>query len=238
MRCSKPLFFVIFVAVIAGIAYATQPMIVSTNPTIGAVDVDPALAKISVTFDQDMQSGFSWTGGGVYYPPTTGQPQWINKRTCVLPVKLEAGKLYRVGINSKSYQNFRSVNGEPTPPRSIYFVTRGASAELKAKVKPPVVNKFEPPNGTTDVDPNIQYIRVTFNCKMSGGMSWTGGGPTYPEVSGQISWDSTFTACSMPVKLKPNQEYRIGINSFNHQNFASEEGIPVNPVVYTFKTKQ
>lgn len=184
-----------------------------------------------------MKEGFSWTGGGPYYPQLTDKPRWIDKRTCVLPVKLEAGKLYRVGINSKSHQNFRSVAEEPTPPRAIYFTTRGASDELKSKVKPPVVVKFEPANRAKDVDPNIQYIRIIFDRKMGGGMSWTGGGPTYPEVTSQITWDEKMMTCSMPVKLKPNQEYRIGINSYSHQNFSSEEGIPVTPVEYTFQTR-
>lgn len=239
MKFSKVLIFIVGILCVTGWTQiqAKPPEIVATNPAIGATEVDPALATISVTFDQDMQEGFSWTGGGPYYPQITENPRWVDKRTSVLPVKLEAGKFYRVGINSKSHQNFRSVTGEPTPPRAIYFTTRGASDELKAKIKPPVVMKFEPANGATDVDSTIQNLRVTFDRKMSGGMSWTGGGPTYPEVTGQITWDEKGMTCSMPVKLKPNQEYRIGINSYSHQNFASEEGIPVKPVEYTFKTR-
>ena len=53
------------------------------------------------------------TGGGPQFPPSPeGQKaQWRDKRTCVLPVKLEAAHFYRVGINSKNYQNFSSSHG-------------------------------------------------------------------------------------------------------------------------------
>ena len=44
------------------------PQIVSTSPARGASDVDPALKEITVTFDQDMEEGMSWTGGGPEFP--------------------------------------------------------------------------------------------------------------------------------------------------------------------------
>lgn len=68
------------------------PRIVSTNPKIGETDVKADLNEITVTFDRDMQPGFSWTGGPPDFPPGAEgkKPVWLNKRTCVLPVKLEA----------------------------------------------------------------------------------------------------------------------------------------------------
>jgi hypothetical protein len=102
------------------------PKIVSTQPANGARDVDPALNEITVTFDQDMDKGFSWTGGGPEYPssPQGARAQWRDKRTCVLPVALNSGRHYRVGINSPSYRNFRSVNGQPVAASSISFTTK------------------------------------------------------------------------------------------------------------------
>ncbi len=81
------------------------PSIVATSPAIGATDVDPAITKITVTFDRDMGAGFSWTGGGPEHPvpPEGAKAHWSDARTCAYPVKLEAGHYYRVGINSKSY---------------------------------------------------------------------------------------------------------------------------------------
>lgn len=102
------------------------PKILFTKPVDGATEVDPALTEITVTFDQDMSEGFSWTGGGSEYPqsPEGAQAQWRGKRTCVLPVKLEPGHHYRVGINSPSYRNFRSAAGESALPSSISFTTK------------------------------------------------------------------------------------------------------------------
>src|SRR5262249_3891782 len=44
------------------------PKILFTKPADGAKDVDPGLAEITVTFDQDMEEGFSWTGSGPEFP--------------------------------------------------------------------------------------------------------------------------------------------------------------------------
>jgi hypothetical protein len=44
--------------------------------------------------------------------------------TCVLPVELEAGKVYRLGVNSPSHKNFQSTGGVPLDPVTITFKTR------------------------------------------------------------------------------------------------------------------
>jgi hypothetical protein len=102
------------------------PKIILTKPADGATDVDAGLTEITVTFDQDMSEGFSWTGGGPEYPssPDGQNAHWRGKRTCVLPVKLESGHHYRVGINAPSYRNFRSAAGDAAEPSSISFTTK------------------------------------------------------------------------------------------------------------------
>jgi hypothetical protein len=40
----------------------------------------------------------------------------------------------------------------------------------------------------------------------------------------------------MPVALEPNKEYRIGLNSFSHNNFRSASGVPLEPVEWKFTT--
>lgn len=102
------------------------PKIVSTQPTNGARDVDPALSEITVAFDQDMDKGFSWTGGGPEFlsSPQGARAQWRDKRTCILQVALNSAHHYRVGINSPGYRNFRSVAGQPVTPSSISFTTK------------------------------------------------------------------------------------------------------------------
>jgi hypothetical protein len=68
----------------------------------------------------------SWTGSGPEFPPLREgeKARWKDKRTCVLPVTLESGHRYRVGINSPSYRNFRSVAGASASPTAILFTTK------------------------------------------------------------------------------------------------------------------
>lgn len=220
---------------------AGAPRIVSTNPKPGATDVDPALAEITVTFDRDMDTrGYSWTGGGPDFPPgIEGQrPRWLDKRTCVLPVKLEQGHYYRVGINAQSFHNFRSAQGVPVNPSAIYFTTQGAGKNLEQKVQVPRIVKMAPANQEDRVDPNLKELRVTFNVPMGPGFSWVGGGDDFPTIpEGQRpSWTADKKTCILPVQLKPNWEYRLGLNSESFKNFHSEGGVPLEPVAYTFKT--
>ncbi len=218
------------------------PRIVSTTPAIGATEVDPTITEITVTFDRDMGGGLSWTGGGPDYPPGIEgkKVRWRDKRTCVMPVKLQAAKYYRVGINSTSYQNFRSADGVPARPSAIYFATKGASEEIKRKVGKPVIVALNPLHGAKDVDPNLTELRVTFNVPMGGGFSWTGGGEQYPKgVEGKGPfWTEDKKTCVLPVKLEPGKTYRLGLNSPSHKNFQSEGGVPLEPVNYSFTTRQ
>ncbi len=219
-------------------APAPEPRIVSSTPANGASDVDPALDSIQVTFDQDMAGGFSWTGGGPNYPQVTDKPHWIDKRTCALPVKLEGARLYRVGINSKSHKNFKSEAGVPVASRVIAFTTRGADPALAAKLQPPKAVILTPANGEKGVDPALDKLTVVFDQPMGGGFSWTGSGEHFPESTGKPEWNEERTACTMPVKLKPEWDYQFGLNSHSHNNFRSADGIPLEPIVWEFSTRK
>ena len=218
------------------------PKIVQSSPKIGETEVDPELDEITVTFDQDMSDGMSWTGSKADVPPSPPgkDASWRDKRTCVLPVKLSQGKYYRAGINAPSFQNFQSAAGVPVEPTAIYFCTKGASQELKHKVTKPEVVSMKPANGAKDVDPKTKTLRVTFNVPMGEGASWTGGGEDYPKTpeGKKMSWTKDHKTCIMPVELKPDWEYRLGLNSPSYKNFTSASGIPLEPVEYTFKTKK
>jgi|GEM_PF-7053940 len=104
------------------------PRILHTNPDAFANDVSPSLDKITVTFDRAMMDqSWSWTGGGDTYPQTTGRPFYDDSRTtCTLPVKLEAGKVYWVGINSPSHRNFKTPDRTAANWYIILFATAGA----------------------------------------------------------------------------------------------------------------
>lgn len=217
-------------------ATSNAPQIVKTIPQIGAKDVDPSLKEIVVVFDRDMGQGFSWTGGGEQFPKTTGKPFWRDSRTCVLPVALEPGKSYRFGINAPSYKNFRSKEGVPVKPVLFEFVTSGTPLSGSVKTVAPKIVSITPQNGAQNVSPSITELRVTFDQEMGGGFSWTGSGPNYPEITGKPQWIVDKKTCVLPVKLKPNWTYSLGLNSVSFKNFQSASGIPLEPVVYTFTT--
>ncbi len=219
-----------------------RPTVVSTSPQVGAMDVDPAITRITVTFSRDMERGFSWTGGGPDFPPSpAGQrPYWINKRTCILPVKLQAAHYYRVGINSDGYRNFRGVDGAAVRPTAIYFTTRGAGRRLQRMAAKPVIVALVPKNGARNVNPNLAEIRVTFSVPMAAGFSWTGGGPDFPTVPNgrRPYWNQNHETCVLPVKLEPGHTYRLGLNSRSYKNFQSSGGVPLVPVLWSFTTRK
>lgn len=221
-------------------AAQAAPQIVSCTPARGAQDVDPKLKEVTVTFDQDMGAGMSWTGSGPQFPdiPEGKKGYWRDKRTCVLPVKLESGHSYRLGINSPSYRNFRSAAGVPAMTSAIWFTTSGTSDKAAEQDQGPKIVSLTPANGAKDVSPDLKELRVTFNVRMGAGCSWTGGGPQFPTIpEGQKpSWTEDGKTCVLPVALKPNTQYRLGLNSPSFKNFRSAKGVPLAPVVYTFKT--
>ena len=104
--------------------------VVETQPKLGDVDVDPATVKeIRVTFSKPMvDKSWSWTQGNVYsFPESTGPIHYMaDKRTCVMPVKLEPNKTYVIGINGGRFNNFKDAAGNPSLAYTIGFRTRSA----------------------------------------------------------------------------------------------------------------
>lgn len=110
-------------------ARARTPKIVKMVPENGANDVSPSVKALRVTFDVPMGEGMSWTGGGEQFPTVTEgeQAKWSGDgKTCILPVTLEPGKSYRLGINSLSHINFQSKWGVPVVPVEYRFATKAA----------------------------------------------------------------------------------------------------------------
>ncbi len=103
-------------------------LVVSTEPADGAVNVDPSLTKILIEFNQPVnQESWSFVLSELgEYPPTTGDPYFSDEKTCVLPVKLEPGKTYGIGVNSPSHRNFVSAADETisAEPYQFSFTTK------------------------------------------------------------------------------------------------------------------
>ena len=69
---------------------------------------------------------WSWSnyGEGVA-PRTAGKPRYLDdKRTCVLPVKLEPGKTYALWLNTARFRNFKDADGRPAVPYLLVFETK------------------------------------------------------------------------------------------------------------------
>jgi hypothetical protein len=109
---------------------AAPPVVVKTVPESGTDGVDPNITEITVAYSKDMQDGsWSWsTWGKDTFPKTTGKPHYLDdKRTCVLPVKLEPGKTYAIWLNSDNFGNFKDAAGNSAVPYLLIFKTESAA---------------------------------------------------------------------------------------------------------------
>ena len=101
---------------------------VKTEPRAGDTAVDAGtVTEIRVTFSKEMEPGsFSWvTYGKDTFPKTTGKAHFeSDKRTCVLPVKLEPGHPYVMWLNQGQFKNFVDTDGNPAVPYMLVFETK------------------------------------------------------------------------------------------------------------------
>ena len=128
---------------------------------------------------------------------------------------LDATKL-AIGVSVMAVQNIRNCGRTPSE-------------------NAPKIVSVTPADGAKDVDPNLGEIVVCFDRPMQGRVSLTGDG--WPTLVGAPEFDSTMKKLTIRVDLKPGTEYSLGFNSRSHKKFASADGIPLTPCVYTFRTK-
>ncbi len=103
------------------------PVIVRTVPEAGQTDVDPALKEITVTFSKPMRDGnWSWVRiSAGSFPKIAGQPSYqADQRTAVLPVALDPGRTYALGLNISPHENFQDQDGRKAIPYLLVFSTR------------------------------------------------------------------------------------------------------------------
>jgi hypothetical protein len=222
---------------------SNHPQIISIWPANGATNVDPtSVADIHVVFDQPMMDhSWSMTGGGIHYPNITGDIHYDSKRTTwIAPVKLKPGWRYEFGLNSESYQNFKSADGVPLDPVYVTFQTSGQS--LEPVDLPPKVVSMTPPNGATNVDQNLAEIKVVFDQPMEDGawsMCDSDTDTNFPAGPGPVHYDATQTIWTAPVdKLRRGTKYEFWLNWGNYRNFRSAKGVSLEPVDVTFTTAQ
>lgn len=215
------------------------PVVIRSSPEHGARDVDSSIEFIEIEFDRPMAEGMSWTGSGPLYPLVSSQASWglkpgvEGRRICRLPVKLEAGRFYRVGVNATSFQNFESLDGMPAAHTAVWFTTKGAPESEAAFLERPRVVSATPALGAVDADPKLKEISMTFDQPMGRDFSWIGVGAM---ATGAPAWSEDRKTCALPVRLFPGEEYSVRLNSSHAVNFQSERGVPLDPVIWTFRT--
>jgi RNA polymerase sigma-70 factor (ECF subfamily) len=136
-RKTVSIFIVLLVLMAGSVVSAEQvsveslpPSVVKTVPVCGDTTVDPALTEIRVTFSKDMMTKqmWSWCMHSKDTFPQVANPKGIryldDKRTCLLPVKLEPGKTYVIWVNTQKNDAFRDTEGHPAVPYMLVFTTK------------------------------------------------------------------------------------------------------------------
>jgi len=105
--------------------------------------------------------------------------------------------------------------------------------------QPPKVIGTIPKGGEQTVDSNLSEITVIFSKPMMDkSWSWSyENKDEFPQMTGQPHYSENNTRCSLPVKLEPNKKYNIWINTSKFTNFKDQAGNPVEPYLFSFKTK-
>lgn len=97
--------------------------VVFTLPEDRETDVDPSLDGVEIVFSQPVKQN-SWsfvtTGEGAF-PELGGDPTFPEPHVCVLPVRLEPGTTYGIGVNSERHQGFASAADERVVARPYKF---------------------------------------------------------------------------------------------------------------------
>ncbi len=112
--------------------------------------------------------------------------------------------------------------------------------EVTLESVPPVVVKTVPEAGTSDADPKLTEIKVTFSKDMQhGSWSWsTLSKESFPKVEGKPKYLADKRTCVLPVTLEPGKTYAIWVNSEKFGNFKDTEGRSAVPYLLVFKTKK
>lgn len=105
------------------------PRVVRTSPQQGALNVDPDLKTLSITFDRPMRRE-TWSLGPVpgrgEYPLSFSRNPRFDQRglTCIVPLSLKPDTVYALSINPGNGTGFKSRAGAPALPFPLAFKTR------------------------------------------------------------------------------------------------------------------
>ena len=106
---------------------------------------------------------------------------------------------------------------------------------------PPRVVAVDPPLNSTDVDPDLMEIRITFDRPMTTEQSWSWmrlqHHGVYPGLrQAAPRFDETGRTCILGAALEPGLIYAIGANSPTHKGFRDAGGLPALNFGWAFAT--
>ncbi len=121
---------------------------------------------------------------------------------------------------------------------AIVFMLLVSSCVAKDNVPPKVIGT-NPQNGAQNVATSLTEISVTFNeSMMDKSWSWCYEEKgEFPQMTGEPYYTENNTKNVLPVRLEPNKEYVIWINTVNFKNFKDKAKNPAEPYRFTFKTR-
>lgn len=125
-----PVIAALFVSMSSALAQdvdSTSPVVVKTIPEAGTKEVPPGEYEIQVAFSKDMtDQSWSWsTAWENSAPEIIGKSHYLaDHRTCVVKVKLEAGKSYGWWLNSQKMHGFHDAQGHVAVPYLLVFQTK------------------------------------------------------------------------------------------------------------------
>jgi carboxyl-terminal processing protease len=120
----------------------------------------------------------------------------------------------------------------------IAFTLVAAALHAAALAEPPKVVKASPDDGDLNVDPaKTTELRIEFDQPMdtAGGYSIVGGGDSFPEVPAKPKWAGDRTLV-LPIRLRPDHDYNLSINSDRFTNCRSAAGEAAVPYPIAFST--
>jgi hypothetical protein len=101
----------------------------------------------------------------------------------------------------------------------------------------PGLVEMTPPNGATDVDPDLAELVFVFDQPMKTGQwSIVGGGDSFPVITGTIHYDASGKVLHVPVRLSPDHVYHFRLNNDRFTGFQNRAGTPLPPVAIRFET--
>jgi len=153
--------------------------------------------------------------------------------------RAEAGGSSLKSLTDDSFVLADPQSGAQQKPPLAASSGRPVSEDLSIEEVPPVVVRSVPEAGTTEVDPGLKELKVTFSKPMTDkSWSWaTASKSSFPTVTGDIRYLDDGRTCVLPVQLQPGRTYATWVNSERFRNFKDKDGRPSLPYLLVFRTR-